>query len=78
MTGLLVTLGLLAVPAGHLVWGHQGLRRLVGGGTYFLSAHERRHALRSAPARVASSLAWLVYIAGAVAIGVSWGLSSRS
>jgi hypothetical protein len=73
MTGLLVTLGLLSAPAVHLVWGHQGLRRLVSGGTYFPTAHERRHALRSAPARAASSLAWLAYIAGAVTIGVSWG-----
>jgi hypothetical protein len=73
MTGLLVTLGLLAVPAGHLLWSHQALRRLSGSGPYVPTGHERRHALRSRTARVAASLGWLAYMAGAVALGVSWG-----
>ena len=58
---------LLAVPVTHLARDHSVLRP----GRY-PTAHERRHASRPLRLRLLVNAAWVVYLAGAVAVGLFW------
>lgn len=76
MPALLVTLLLLAVPIGHQVIWHNGLRKVLRavqrshGPELPPTAHERNHCERSLRLRVAVELGWALYLAGAVLAGV--------
>lgn len=64
----------LIVPIWHACTGHRLLARLAGivqpGTGVSLTEHERRHAARSAPVRLAANLAWLVYMAACILLAL--------
>jgi hypothetical protein len=79
MLAPLVTLMLVAVPAGHQVVWHNGLRKVLRatlprshrGPELPPTAHELHHRERSLRLRVAIELGWAVYLAGAVLAGMT-------
>jgi hypothetical protein len=66
MTGLAVTLVLLAVPAGHQVWSHRVLQR-----GHAPTAHELAHQSRPTWLRVLADVGWLVFLALTLAVALA-------
>jgi hypothetical protein len=65
MTGLVLVCGLIAVPAGHQVVSHRVLQH-----GHEPTAHELAHRARSRRMRWAADTGWLLYLAGAVLVGL--------